>query len=129
MGAFAFDLTSEPGVIRMVLKGSFDAVQMRDFVVAHNRAVDSMAGRPYRVWVDIRELVPISPECAQIVEEAKRYSATRPTFRGSAVLVASATVALQHRRTSVSGGVMDSELISNDEAELRAHLAKVNRRT
>ncbi|HKQ70585.1 MAG TPA: hypothetical protein VJT73_14660 [Polyangiaceae bacterium] len=129
MGTFAFDVTSEPGIIRMVLKGTFGVTEMRKFVVAHNRAVDSMGQQPYRVWVDIRELLPISPECTEIMEEAKRYSAARPNFRGSAVFVASATVALQHRRTSVSGGVMGSELISNDEAELREHLATVNRFT
>jgi hypothetical protein len=62
------------------------------------------------------------------MEEAKKYSASRPNFRGSAVLVASATIAMQHRRTSIGGGVMDTELISDDEAELRAHLARVHRR-
>ena len=39
------------------------------------------------------------------------------------MLVASQTVGMQHRRTSVSGGVIDTELIGSDEAELWDHLA------
>ncbi|HZU84243.1 MAG TPA: hypothetical protein VE987_15040 [Polyangiaceae bacterium] len=104
-----------------------DTEEMRAFVDAHNRAVDAMNGRDYKVWVDLREMAPISPEAAELMAQAKRYSSTRANFRGSAVLVAAATVALQHRRTSVSGGVMDTELISSDEQECRRHLASVYR--
>ena len=106
MGTFSFDTTREPGVIYMTLTGSFGPAEMHAFVDQHNRAVDSMGGRPYRVFVDLREMRPISQDCAEIMEEAKRYSASQPNFCGSAVLVLSPTVAMQHRRTSVSGGVM-----------------------
>jgi hypothetical protein len=80
------------------------------------------------VWVDLTELAPLGAEAAEIIEQGKRYSASRPNFLGSAVLVASPTVAMQHKRTSVSGGVSDTELISADAEALRAHLRNVDRR-
>lgn len=64
-----------------------------------------------------------------IMEQAKRYSNARPNFRGSSVLVSQRTIALQHRLTSVRSGVMNTELISDDVAELREHLRSVSRRT
>jgi hypothetical protein len=44
------------------------------------------------------------------------------------VLVANAVVALQHRRTSVEGGVISTELISQDVQSLEDHLRTVYRR-
>ena len=57
----------------------------------------------------------------------KAYSAAHANFQGSAVLVASTIVAMQHRRTSASGGVIDTELISAEEATCWEHLAKITR--
>jgi hypothetical protein len=124
---WSVDITSTVGVLRCVLRGTIDAEEMKAFVEAHNRAVDAMGGRDYRVWVDLRDLSPLSPRAAGVIEEAKRYSSTLPNFQGSAVLVSAATVALQHRRTSVTGGVMNTELISSDELECRRHLESVRR--
>ncbi len=123
------DTTSTPGVLRFTFRGRLSAHDMETFVIAHNRAVDSLQGRDYRVWVDLREMQPLSPEAAAVMERAKRYSAARPNFRGSAVLVAGATVALQHRRTSATGGVIDKEFISSDEEECRRFLTQVYRKT
>lgn len=128
MGTFVIDTTTEPGVMRLSLDGHFDAREMREFVQAHNAAVDGFGRREYRVWCDVSKLKPLSLECAEIFEQAKRHSASRDNFMGSAVLVASAIVAMQHRRTSVESGVMSTELISSDEAELRAHLRSIRRK-
>ena len=119
MGTFSFDTVEEPGVLKMKLAGSFTPAEMVAFVTEHNRHVDAYGTADYRVWVDLVELAPLSPECADIIERAKRYSSGRPGFRGSAVLVSTPTIALQHRRTSVDAGVMSTELISSDESELR----------
>jgi hypothetical protein len=115
-------------MVRCKLAGKLSEDEARAFVDAHNRAIDAFGRRPYRVWVDLKDLSPLSPEAAAEVELAKRYSSQKPNFLGSAVLVSSATVAMQHRRTSVSGGVSAKELISEDEAALRAHLRAVDRR-
>ena len=115
------------GVLRCVLTGALQTEDVRDFVVAHNAAVDAMRGGDYKVWVDLRGLDPLSPEATEVMEQAKIYSSKHPNFRGSAVLVNRATILLQHRRTSVSSGVIDSELLSDDEAECRRHLGSVYR--
>lgn len=127
MGTYAFDASSTPGVLRMTLSGTFSLDDMRAFVEAHNAAVDGFRGKEYRVWCDIRALAPLAPDVAEELERAKRHSASQKGFRGSAVHVTSAMVALQHKRTSISSGLMDTELISDDEDALRAHLSMVRR--
>jgi len=127
MGAWHVDVDTEPGILHLKLSGALTLEEVKAFVEAHNRAIDGYQGRDYRVWVDISELLPLRPEAADVLEESKRYSSQHPSFRGSAVLVSSATVAMQHRRTSMSGGVISTELISDDPAALRAHLRTVNR--
>ncbi len=129
MGKWTIDAKSEPGIVRMKVEGMLTPEETRAFLDAHNRAIDGCKGRDYRVWCDISAMAPLPAESAAIFEAAKRYSSQQPNFRGSAVLVAGATVAMQHRRTSVSGGVMDSELISDDIDALRAHLRAVDRRS
>jgi hypothetical protein len=124
---FEVDTASTPWIIRCVLSGVLQPEDVRAFVVAHNAAVDAQRGADYKVWVDLRAMEPLSPEATEVMEQAKRYSSRHPNFRGSAVLVSRATILLQHRRTSVSTGVIDSELLSDDEAECRRHLATVYR--
>jgi hypothetical protein len=127
MATWNLDTTSRPGVFAMRLEGTFNATEMREFVAQHNAGVDSFNGQPYRVFVDIRALAPLSPECTLLMEKAKQYSAVRQNFQGSAVLIASSVVAMQHRRTSKSGGVIDTELISDSEEACWQHLATVKR--
>lgn len=127
MGTFSFDSTSEPGILKMTLAGKFTVTEMTAFVAEHNRQIDAFGRKDYRVWVDLTELAPLSPDCADVLERAKRHSSSKPNFRGSGVLVATPTIALQHRRTSIEAGVMNTEMISADPDELREHLKKVHR--
>lgn len=127
MGKWSVDAKSEPGILRLSLEGLMSVEEMRAFVEAHNQAIDAYRGRDYRVLCDIVRMAPLQPECARLFEQAKRYSSSHANFRGSGVLVSSATVALQHRRTSIDGGVMTTELISDDEQAVRDHLRKVQR--
>ena len=124
---FEVDTTTMRGVIRCVLTGALRTEDVREFVVAHNAAVDAMRGADYKVWVDLRGMEPLSPEATEVMEQAKIHSSKHPNFRGSAVLVNRATILLQHRRTSASSGVIDSELLSDDEAECKRHLVSVYR--
>lgn len=98
---------------------------MKEFVTAHNAAIDAFAGADYKVLCDIREMQPLAPDVAELFGQAKVYSEAQPNFRGSAVWTSSAVVSLQHARTSKSSGVASTELITSDEKALRAHLAKV----
>ena len=124
---FEVDTTTMRGVIRCVLTGALRTEDVREFVVAHNAAVDAMRGGDYKVWLDLRGMEPLSPEATEVMEQAKSYSSKHPNFRGSAVLVNRAMILLQHRRTSVSSGLIDSELLSDDEAVCKRHLASVHR--
>lgn len=129
MGKWNVDTTSTPGILRLTLDGWISLDEMTAFVEAHNRAIDSYGGSDYKVWCDISKLLTLSPECARMFEKAKHYSSAHRNFRGSAVLVASAVVALQHRRTSVEGGVISTEMISQDVKALEDHLRTVYRRS
>lgn len=113
----------------MTLEGRFSVEEMTAFVHAHNQAIDGYGTSDYKVWCDISKLLTLSPECASLLEKAKLYSNAHKNFRGSAVLVASALIAMQHRRTSMDGGVMDTELISQDVHALEHHLRTVYRRS
>ena len=128
MGVWSVDTKSELGVLRLKLAGAMTVAEMTEFVAAHNRAVDGYKGADYKVWCDISELVPLTQECAELFEAAKKHSSAQRNFRGSSVLIASAMVALQHRRTSIQGGVITTELIADDPKALRDHLRTVYRK-
>jgi hypothetical protein len=129
MGTWNVDTTSTPGILKLTLEGRFTAEDMTAFVDAHNRAIDGYGTSDYKVWCDISKLLTLSPDCARRLEKAKQYSSAHKNFRGSAVLVASALIALQHRRTSLDGGVMSTELISQDVQALEHHLRTVYRKS
>jgi hypothetical protein len=129
MGTWHVDTASTPGILRLTLEGRFAVEEMTAFVEAHNRAIDGYGNSDYKVWCDISKLLTLSQECAGLFEKAKLYSNRHKNFRGSAVLVASAVIAMQHRRTSLDGGVMSTELISEDARALEHHLRTVYRRS
>jgi hypothetical protein len=127
MGSFEIDTTSEPGILILRLVGALTVDEMRAFARAHNAAVAAFGSTPYRVFCDLHEMSPVSPEAAKEMERAKAYSASLPNFQGSAVLVSSQLIAMQHRRTSTDSGVIDTELISDDPEACREHLRRVQR--
>lgn len=115
-------------VLRLRLEGIMSDDEMHAFVIAHDRAIDGFGGADYRVFCDIRGLKPLSPAGTELFEKAKRYSAAHGNFRGSAVLTDSPLAAMQHQRTSVSSGVMSTELISQDEKTCWDHLEALARK-
>jgi hypothetical protein len=119
----------KPGILWFEIDGVVTLEDAQAYVAAHNAAVDSFGSLDYKVFGDIRRMATLKPECAALFEKAKVYSASHPNFRGSAIWVAKDVIAAeQHRRTSKSGGVSDSELISYDERALWAHLERVYRK-
>jgi hypothetical protein len=109
------------------IEGVLSDEEVRAFVLEHNAAIDALRGAAYRVFCNLRNMLPLSPEGSHQFLLAKQYSAAHPNFEGSAVLVASSVIAMQHRRTSLESGVMESELISDDEAACWEHLRRVRR--
>ena len=112
------DSETEPGILRLRLDGRFSMADMTAFVTAHNAAIDAMEGADYKVFCDIRKLVPLTPDCAELLRQAKAYSDSKKNFRGSAVWVENAIVSMQHARTSKQSGVLPTELSSSDEAAM-----------
>jgi len=129
MGTWKVDAVTTPGILRLTLEGRLSVDEMAAFCEAHNRAINEYRGADYKVWCDLSRLQTLDQECVRMIERVKQYSSAHSNFRGSAVLVASAVVALQHRRTSLDGGVMSTELISADVRALEHHLQSVYRRS
>lgn len=124
---YTIDTTTMPGVLWLRLWGSIKPAEMESFLAEHNAAIDAYSGRTYRVLCDIRKLAPLSPQASVAFESAKAYSAAHMNFHGSAVLVDSALVALQHERTSTAAGVISTELITDNEEAALNHLSSVSR--
>jgi len=128
MGSWEVNSKAKPGILMLRLEGQLSVEQMEEFLRAHNAAVETYQGATYRVFCDIRELMPLSPPAAALMERAKAHSAAQSSFMGSAVLASGSLIAMQHRRTSVTGGVIDTELISEDEHACWQHLREVTRK-
>ena len=129
MGTFSVRTDRKPGILWFEIEGFLTVEDAKAYVAAHKAAVDSFGDRDYKVFGDIRKMSTLSAECAALFESAKKYSSAHPNFRGSAIWVSnSVMVAEQHRRTSTSSGVVETELISSDEKALWEHLAKVHRK-
>lgn len=124
MGTFQLDARTQPGVLIVRAEGPFTEHEMHSFVVAHNAAVNAVRGVPFRVFVDVRGLIPLAPEVADLGTMAMAHSASQPNFLGAAVLVDSALIAMQHRRGAQEAGVRGL-LISHDEEECREHLRRL----
>lgn len=125
---YTIDTTTMPGVLWLRLWGSIKPIEMESFLAEHNAAIDAYSGRTYRVLCDLRKLAPLPPQASTAFESAKAYSAAHLNFQGSAVLIDSALVALQHERTSTTAGVISSELITDSEEAALNHLASIDRK-
>jgi hypothetical protein len=129
VGTFNVRTDRKPGTLWFEIEGFLTVEDATAYVAAHKAAVDSFGDRDYKVFGDIRKMSTLSPDCAALFESAKKYSNAHPNFRGSAIWVSnSVMVAEQHRRTSTSSGVVETELISSDERALWEHLGKVFRK-
>jgi hypothetical protein len=93
-------------------------VEMRALARSHAQALEATGGQVFRVLVDLRGLHPLDVEAAAIFGDMKRVAAKLEGYRGRAVLVDSATIAMQQRNTTLEDGGDPSELITleSDEA-------------
>lgn len=92
---------------------------MRALARAHAQALEATGGEPFFVFADLRGLFPLDAEAAAIFADMKRVARALEGYRGRAVLVDSATVAMQQRNATLEDGGDDSELITLDEEEAR----------
>ncbi len=124
MWSIEFDPATHVMTVRLVHQ--ITVGQMRALARAHGQALAATGGEAFRVLADLRGLTPLEVEAASIFGEVRRTASALPGFRRRAVLTDSPTVAMQQRRTIVDeGGPRDRELITLDEHEARAFLARV----
>jgi hypothetical protein len=125
MWSIEFDPSTHLMTLRLLHQ--LTAGQMRALARAHGQALAATGGESFRVLADLRGLTPLDSEAATIFGEVRRSAASLPGFRLRAVLTDSPTVAMQQRRTVMDeGGPRDRELITLDEGEARAFLARAS---
>lgn len=114
----------DPGtqLLTLRLKAQVTSAHLRQLMRAHAQALSATGGSPFSVLADLRGLAALDREAANLFTDVKRAGAAMPGFRRRAVLVDSATVALQQKRTSVESDTAQLEIITSDEAEAHAYL-------
>ncbi|MCZ7683762.1 MAG: hypothetical protein M5U28_35350 [Sandaracinaceae bacterium] len=94
-------------------------VDMRALARAHAQALEATGNQSFYVLADLRGLFPLDGEAAAIFSDMKRVAAKQRGYRGRAVLVDSATIAMQQRNATLEDGGDAAELITMDEDEAR----------
>lgn len=123
MWSIEFDPTTHLMTLRLVHQVT--SPQMRALARAHASALIATGGERFKVLGDLRRLTPLDTEAAAIFSDVRRAAALLPGFSRRAVLTDSPTVAMQQRRAVYEeGGTRGRELVTLDEAEARAFLAR-----
>ena len=115
-----FDPTKK--LLTLRLGAMVTAQGVRQLMRAHAQALAATGGSEFGVLADLRGLAPLDREAANLFSEIKRSAVALPGFRGRAVLVDSATIALQQKRTSMDMDASQFELVTTDEGEALQHL-------
>ena len=103
MGSWVVDGKRKPGVLFIEVEGALEVADVEALVAKHNAAIDAFGDSPYTVFCDLRAMKVLAPAGGGPHSSRPRPTASsHANFKGSAVLVASQTVGMQHRRTSVS---------------------------
>ena len=109
----------DPGerLLTMRLRDHVGLVEMRAVNRAHARALEATGGDGFRVFVDLRGLHPLDTPSAELLADMKRVAMALEGYGGRAVLVDSATVAMQQRNTTLEDGGDPRELITLEPSE------------
>lgn len=97
-------------------------VEMRALARSHAQALEATGGQPFRVLVDLRGLHPLDLDAAAIFGDMKRVAGKLDGYKGRAVLVDSATIAMQQRNTTLEDGGDPTELITLESEEAIKHV-------
>ena len=123
MWSIEFDPSTHLMTLRLVHQVT--PPQMRALMRAHTSALGATGGEPFKVLGDLRGLTPLDVEAAALFTDIRRAAAALPGFRRRAVVADSPTVAMQQRRSVYEeSGSRERELVTLDEAEARAFLAR-----
>ena len=98
--------------------------EMRDLAEAHAEALEATGGAPFSVLVDLRGLYPLDGQSAQLLDDMRRVACSLAGYRARAVLVDSATIAMQQRNATIEDGGDPLEVITWEGDEAMAHLRR-----
>lgn len=115
-----FDPTKK--LLTLRLTATVTAQSVRLLMRAHTQALSSTGGGEFGVLADLRGLAPLDRESANLFSEIKRSAGALPGFRARAVLVDSATIALQQKRSSIDMETTEFEIVTDDESEAVQHI-------
>ena len=113
-------------LLTLRLREHVGGVEMRALGVAHAEALEATGGDSFAMLADLRGMHPLDAEAVGLFWDIKRVAASVAGFRGCAVIVDSATMFMQQRRTSLADlpGVSARELVTMDEAEARRFITR-----
>src|SRR5687768_16369336 len=96
----------EPGqrLLTMRVTQEVREAEMRALARSHAQALESTGGQPFTVLADLRGLHPLDVEAVAIFADMQRVAQRLDGYRGRAVLVDSATIAMQQRNTTREEG-------------------------
>ncbi len=112
----------DPGdaVLSIRLTESTTSEELRELSDAQQRAFDATRETPFRLFLDLRGLLSLDPECGRLVRELRRSASMQPGFRGCAVLAEQPTLHEREfaRATNALNSPTDGhELVTVNEAE------------
>jgi hypothetical protein len=115
MWRIEYDPTQQ--ILTLRLSREMREVDMRALARSHALALEATGGQAFRVFADLRGLHPLDADAAAIFMDMKRIAARLSGYLGRAVLVDSATVAMQQHNARVETGDESPELITLDPEE------------
>lgn len=116
----------DESLLTLVLTRHVTPPEMKELGRAHARALESTGGRPFGVLVDLRGLYPLDGQSAELLSDMRRVAASLEGYRGRAVVVDSATIAMQQRNATMEDGGDELEVITWQLDEARAHVREHN---
>ena len=96
-------VTYEPTTraLTLRLRDHVGAAEARQLADAQIEAIEATAGTPFKVLLDLRWTQALDSDAVGTLSDLKLAAAASAGFRGLVVLVDSATIAMQQKRTSI----------------------------
>jgi hypothetical protein len=107
------------GRLSVRLRDVIAGPELRKVADAQAAALEATGGEVFKVFVDLRGLVPLDDEAVGLLAQIKKVALGVEGCRGVVVLADSPTVAMQQMRTRSSG----AELVTLDQNEATRALA------
>ena len=112
----------DEGLLTIQLAKQVAPPEMRELGLAHAKALEATGGQPFHVLLDLRGLYPLDGQSAELLSDMRRVAGSLEGYRGRAILVDSATIAMQQRNATMEDGGDPQEMITWKPEEARTHV-------